>query len=118
MREDLNRNWLRRWAHPIGYVHMRVLLNVPHILPALLLFLIEWHDGYSNFALSHAAFQLCQIIILLRLHLTRLRAYSLLLLFVLDLHIQVLLELLGWFRKFECATIGAVFLSHGGLRAQ
>jgi hypothetical protein len=65
VREDFDWDRLRCWTHPIRYVHVRVLLNVSHVLSPLLLFLVQWHDRDSNFALSAAAFQLRQIIILL-----------------------------------------------------
>lgn len=118
MREDFDWNWLRCWTHPVWYIHMRILLDVSNVLPSFLLFLVEWHYWYRNFALSCASLQLCKVIILLGLDLARLRPDALLMRFVLDLHVEVLLELNSWLRELKSASSCAIFLCHGSLRAK
>lgn len=59
MRKYFDWDWLRCRTHPIRYIHVWVLLDVPNVLSSFLLFLIKWHDGDRNFAFCAAAFQLC-----------------------------------------------------------
>lgn len=118
VREDLDGDGLRSWTHAVGAIQMGVLLDVADVLPPVVLFLGQRHDGGGDLAFAHASLEHRQVIVLLRLHLPRLCPDPVLLVLILDLQVQVLLQLHRLLRQLLGAACCTTLLSHSGLRCE